>query len=81
MARPSGHPLNRSAWEDVLALKGLSLTQVADLAEVPRPTLSALLGGHNRASVPAAHRIAEALQVQVGTLFPTITPKFEAVAS
>lgn len=81
MARPSGHPLNRAAWEDVLTLKGLSLTQVAELADIPRPTLSALLGGFNKASVPAAHRIAAALGVQVATLFPSIATAFEVAAS
>lgn len=75
MARPAGHQLNRAAWEDVLNLKGLSLTQVADLSGVPRPTLSALLGGFNKASVPAAHKIASALGVQPATLFPTLVPE------
>jgi transcriptional regulator with XRE-family HTH domain len=73
MARPAGHPLNRSAWEDVLSLKGLTLTQVADLAEIPRATLSGLLGGHHKASVPTCHRIAAAIGVQPGTLFPTLS--------
>lgn len=77
MARPAGHRLNRSAWEDILKLKGLSLTQVSELAEVPRPTLSALLGGHNRASVPQAHQIAEALEVNPLTLFPSLTADFD----
>ena len=72
MARPSGHVLNRSAWEDILSLTGLTLTQVADLAEIPRPTLSSLLGGHHRASVPQAHRIAAALKCQPATLFPSL---------
>lgn len=75
MARPAGHRLNRAAWEDVLRLTGLSLTRIAELSEVPRPTLSALLGGHNRASVPMAHRIATAIGVQPGTLFPTLVPE------
>lgn len=78
MARPSGHRLNRAAWEDILALRGLTLTQVAEMAEVPRPTLSALLGGHNRASVPATHKIAAALGVQPATLFPTLVPALAA---
>lgn len=72
MARPAGHTLNRAAWEDILALKGLSLTQVAELSEVPRSTLSGLLGQHHKASVPQAHRIAAAMAVQPATLFPTL---------
>jgi plasmid maintenance system antidote protein VapI len=72
MARPAGHALNRAAWDDLLRLTGLSLTQVAERAEVPRPTLSSLLGGHHKASVPMAHRIAAAIGCHPGTLFPTL---------
>lgn len=79
MPRPSGHPLNRAAWDDLVAIKGLSVTELAELADVPRSTISALIGGHNRASVTAAHRLAGALGVQVGTLFPSVTPKFAAL--
>lgn len=61
-------------------MSGLSLTQVADMAEIPRPTLSSLLGGHHRASVPMAHRIAAAIGCQPATLFPTLSPNTEAVA-
>lgn len=81
MPRPSGHQLNRAAWEDVLRLTGLSLTQVADMAEVARPTLSSLLGGHHKASVPAAHRIAKAVGVQPATLFPTLVVTDVAVSA
>ena len=81
MARPAGHLLNRAAWEDVLRLQGLSLTQVADMAEVPRPTLSSLLGGHHKASVPTAHRIAKAVDCNPQTLFPTLSAVQEKAAS
>lgn len=74
MARPAGHPLNRAAWEDLLKLKGLSLTDVADLAEIPRVTLSSLYGGHHAASVPMTAKLARALQVQAATLFPSLIP-------
>ncbi len=80
MSRPSGYPLNRAAWDDILRLTGLSLTQVAELSEVPRPTLSSLLGGHHKASVPMAHRIATAIGCQPATLFPSLSPTVEAVA-
>lgn len=73
MARPAGHHLNRSAWDDVLRYTGLSLTQVAERSEVPRSTLSSLLGGHHSASVPTAHRIATAIGCNPGTLFPSLS--------
>lgn len=72
MARPQGHELSPEAWEDILRLKGMSLTQVADRAEIPRPTLSSMLGGHHRASIPVAHKIAQALGCSPVTLFPTL---------
>ena len=75
VARPAGYALNRAAWEDVLRLTGTSLTQVAEMSEVPRPTLSSLLGGHHRASVPMAHRIASALGCRPETLFPGLLPE------
>lgn len=75
MARPSGHPLNREAWNDLLALKGLSLSQVADMANLPRPTLSSLLGGFHKASVPMAHKIATAVGCHPETLFPTLASR------
>lgn len=80
MARPSGHALNRSAWDDILRLTGLSLTQVSEMSEVPRPTLSSLLGGHHKASVPMAHRIATAIGCKPATLFPTINGASEQAA-
>lgn len=72
MARPRGHPLSPSAWSDVLTLKGESLTDVATRAGIPRATVSALVGGNSRASVPLAHQLAHALGVHPETLFPTL---------
>lgn len=81
MARPAGHDMSREAWEDILRLVGLSLTEVADIAEVPRPTLSAVSRGHSKASVPLCHKIARALGCHPHTLFPTLArPDVEAVA-
>ena len=74
MARPAGHPLNADAWDDILNLKGLSITQAAELVDEPRSTLSLLKSGHNKASVPKAHKIAVALGVKPRTLFPTLNP-------
>lgn len=81
MARPAGHRLSREAWDDILRLSGLSLTRVATLSGVPRPTLSSLLGGHHKASVPTAHQIADALNCDPVTLFPTLRREREGVAA
>jgi plasmid maintenance system antidote protein VapI len=78
MPRPAGHLLNRDAFQDFLNVRGLSITDVADRADLPRSTVSALLGGHSRAATPSAHKIALAMGVQPGTLFPTLTPFFTA---
>lgn len=72
MARPAGVALNREAWEDILSLTGKNLTQVAELADIPRATVSSLLGGFHKASVPMAHRLALALGVNPRTLFPDL---------
>jgi transcriptional regulator with XRE-family HTH domain len=72
MARPKGHELSREAWDDVLRLTGRNLTQVAELSDVPRPTLSGLYTGKHRASVPMAHKIASAIGVRPETLFPSL---------
>lgn len=81
MARPQGHRLSPAAWDDLLRLSGLSLTQIAERSEIPRPTLSSLLGGHHRASVPMCHRLADAIGCHPQTLFPTLrADSFQAVA-
>lgn len=73
MARPKGHPLNRDAWDEWLDKHlGQSLTQVAEAADIPRATLSGLVGGFQRASVPMAHKLAAAMGCKVGLLFPTL---------
>lgn len=81
MARPAGHELSRQAWDDILRLSGLSLTRVAELADVPRPTLSSLVGGHHKASVTMAHQIARALGCDPVTLFPSLGRPRVEVAS
>lgn len=72
MGRPAGHRLNRAAWDDLLRLTGTTLTEIAERAEVARPTLSSLLGGHHGASTPMAHKIAAAVGCHPATLFPTL---------
>lgn len=82
MARPTGHRLSPAAWDDLLRLTGRSLTQVAELSGIPRPTLSSLLGGHHGASVPMAHKLAAALGCNPQTLFPTLrSDSYAAVAA
>lgn len=72
MARPKGHRLSPKAWDDVLRFKGDTLTAVADRADIPRATVSGLVGGFHRASVPTAHKLANALGCDPETLFPTL---------
>ena len=71
--------MSPTAWTDILNLRGVTLTEVAKLADLQRATLSGLTGGHARASVPMAHRVATALGVHVETLFPTMRPTFTEV--
>lgn len=81
MARPSGHKLSVRAWEDMLRYSGLSLTQVAERAGIPRATVSSLLGGFHNASVPIAHKLAAAVGCHPETLFPTLqSSSFKAAA-
>lgn len=80
MARPAGNTLNRWAWDDLLRFTGLTLTDVAERAEIPRATLSGLVGGHHRASLPVAHRIARVLDVHPGTLFEGLGARHEVPA-
>lgn len=81
MARPAGHALNRWAWDDLLRFTGLTLTEVAERSDVPRATLSGLVGGHHRASTPVAHRVALALDVHPGTLFEGLGAHHEVAVS
>lgn len=78
MPRPAGHLLNRDAFQDFLDRTGLSITEVADRADLPRSTVSALLGGFSKAATPNAHKIAAAVGCRPGTLFPTLIPDFIA---
>lgn len=76
MARPRGHRLSPAAWDDILALRGESITSVAERSSIPRATISGLVGGHHRASVPIAHKLATALGCNAETLFPTLRNTF-----
>lgn len=72
MPRPKGHKLNRRAWDDVLRFTGRSLTQIANQSTIPRPTISGLVTRTQSASVPMAHKLAEAAGCHVETLFPSL---------
>lgn len=72
MPRPKGHKLNSRAWDDVVRLSGTSLTKIATSSNIPRPTLSGLVSGIQRASVPLAYKVADAVGCHVETLFPTL---------
>ena len=76
MARPRGHRLNPDALEALLRHAGTTITELADKAGLPRATVSGLLGGHHRASVPAAHKLADAIGCAPGALFPTLRAGF-----
>jgi transcriptional regulator with XRE-family HTH domain len=80
MARPTGHRLSPDAWGDILECRGLTLTRVSTLADIPRATLSSLALGNSRASEPVARRIAAALNCKPGTLFPTLAPWLVEIA-
>lgn len=68
--------MSPTAWTDITNLRGLSLTEAADLVGIQRATISGLYGQHARASVPMAHQIADALGCHAETLFPTLRPTF-----
>jgi transcriptional regulator with XRE-family HTH domain len=50
---------------------GLSLVRLAEITDLSHPFLSQVERGHARPSVTSLQRIAEALDVDVGTLFAT----------
>lgn len=52
----------------------MNLTQVADRADLSRPTLSSLVQNHHWASVPMTRLIADAVGCHPETLFPSLRP-------
>jgi DNA-binding XRE family transcriptional regulator len=85
MSRPRGHRINRPALEAFMLLAGTTQTQLAELAELKRATLTGIIGGYAGASTPIAHKIAAALGCPPAAIFPTMLGQFtespEAVAS
>lgn len=80
MAKPRGHRLSAQAWDDLLRAKGVSLTHVAERADIGRASVSGLVHGHARASIPMAHKLAAALDCHPETLFPTLRLDMTEVA-
>lgn len=71
--------MSPTAWNDILTIKGLTLTEVSELADVQRASVSGIVGGHTRASVTMAHKLAAALGVSPETLFPAMRAQFAEV--
>ena len=76
MTRPKGHRLNPDALEALLRISGSSITELADQSGVARSTISGLMGGFSRASVPQAHKIASAIGCEAPAIFPTLRAGF-----
>lgn len=79
MPRPAGYWISRDAWDDVLELRGRSLSSIAERSGVKPSTLRTIATGHDRASLEVAHKIADGLGVHVATLFPAFDKQFEQV--
>lgn len=79
MGRPKGYRLSACAWRDLSKSKGLSITEVSEITDIQRATISGMVGGHARASLPMAQRLADALGCEVGTLFPLLSPQFSDI--
>lgn len=76
MARPRGHRLNPDALEALLRCSGTTITDLAKKSDVNRSTISGLLGGFARSSVPQAHKLSLALGCSPAALFPTMRENF-----
>lgn len=81
MARPTGFPLNRHAWDDILRLSGLNLPSVSARSEIPASTLRTLTNGLRNASIPMAHKLADAVGCRPETLFPDLAKPVEKKAA
>jgi hypothetical protein len=76
MARPRGHYLNPDRLTEYMEATGKLLTTVAEEAELTRTALSGLMGQHHAASLPVAHQLANSTGIPVGSLFPTLSPRW-----
>lgn len=69
--------LSKPAFDDVLRLKCLSLTEAADETGLPLKTLSGLRLGRHKASMTTARQLSGALGVAASTLFPDLLESVE----
>ena len=76
MGRPGDTVCRRRRGPTQLRYAGLTLTETAERAGIPRPTLSSLLGGYHRATATQARRIASTLGCHPETLFPSMLPNY-----
>jgi transcriptional regulator with XRE-family HTH domain len=74
VGRPAGYEANPFAFEAIQQLRGLSIAELARRSEVPRATISAVIGRHNDAGIEVVHKLAAALAVPPEALFPSLVP-------
>jgi transcriptional regulator with XRE-family HTH domain len=58
------------AIKSAIESKGISITALAEKAELSRPYLSKVLSGHQEPSLDVADRIAKAVGLEVRTVAP-----------
>lgn len=64
--------LNRSAFDDLLAIRCVSQSDVARQAQLSPAHISEMASGIRGASANTARRLAQVLNVQPSTLFPEL---------
>lgn len=72
MARPAGKRMFGPLLRYVLRLKGISMTEAAELCEMPLPTFSGLVSGSHKASDKTIRRVCDALAIPDEVLFPAL---------
>lgn len=71
MGRPRGWQLSKNTFDDLLVIRRLSRTELAEQAEVSPQMLGDLYGKKRAgASIKTARALASVLDVSVETLFP-----------
>lgn len=72
MARPKGYRLSRPAFDDMLRLARLTMTEAARQAGLPLTTVSGLANGDHRASMKTVRSLSEGLGINAETIFPEL---------
>ena len=81
MGRPRGWRISRSALDDLLVIRRMSRIELAVAAGVSPQMIGDLTGAKRAgASIRTARQLADALRVDVATLFPE-AEGFEVVAA